>query len=79
MRNFEKDEIEMAERRKKMLAVGFRLFSGKTIEDVSMQEIAKACGLGVATLDRYFRTKQSLVIAVAVKLWEQYYIEVEKI
>ena len=78
MRNLEKDEIEMAGRREKMLSVGFRLFSEKTIEDVSMQEVAKACGLGVATLYRYFRTKQALVIAIAVKLWKQYYIEVEK-
>ena len=31
MRNLEKDEIEMAKKRARMLAVGFRIFSEKTI------------------------------------------------
>lgn len=34
MRDIKKDEIEMAMRREKMLEVGFRVFSERSIEDV---------------------------------------------
>ena len=78
MRNLEKDAKEMAERREKMLSEGFRIFSQKSIEVVSMQEIAKACGLGVATVYRYFRTKPALVVAIGAKIWEKYAVKVEQ-
>ena len=54
MRNPEKDERMMAERRERMLSEGFRIFAEKGIEPVSMQEVAAACGLGIATLYRYY-------------------------
>ena len=72
MRNSKKDEIEMAERRVRMLETGFRIFSEKGIEAVSMQQIADACGLGIATVYRYFNTKLSLVLAVGARKWEEY-------
>ena len=72
MRNLEKDEIEMAARREAMLSEGFRLFAQKGIEAVSMQEVADACKVGVATLYRYYNTKLSLVIAIGVRQWEDY-------
>lgn len=78
MRNLEKDEIEMTARRETMLSEGFRLFSEKGIEAVPMQEIAKACGLGIATLYRYYNTKLSLVIAIGTRKWEQFGEYVEK-
>lgn len=78
MRNLEKDAREMAERRERMLSEGFRIFSQKSIEVVTMQEIAKASGLGVATVYRYFRTKATLVIAIGAKIWKDYAVEVEK-
>ena len=78
MRNLEKDAREMAERRERMLSEGFRIFSQKSIEVVTMQEIAKASGLGVATVYRYFRTKAALVIAIGAKIWKDYAVEVEK-
>lgn len=72
MRNTEKDEIEMAAKREAMLTEGFRLFSENGIEPVSMQQVADACGVGVATLYRYFNTKLLLVIAIGTKKWEEY-------
>ncbi len=72
MRNIEKDEIEMAARREAMIAEGFRLFSEKGIEPVSMQEIANACSVGIATLYRYYSTKLALVIAIGTKKWEEF-------
>ena len=77
MRNAEKDEIEMAERRELMLNTGFRIFAEKGIEAVSMQEVANACGLGIATLYRYFSTKLAFVIAVGAKKWEEYFEVIE--
>lgn len=78
MRNLEKDEIEMAARREVMLKEGFRLFAEKGIEAVTMQEVAKACDLGIATLYRYFNTKLVFVIAVGAKKWTEYFDEIEE-
>ena len=72
MRNAEKDEMEMAARRDAMLAAGFRLFAEKGIEPVPMQEVANACGVGVATLYRYYNTKLELVIDIGTRQWEDY-------
>lgn len=72
MRNTAKDELEMTTRREAMLCEGFRLFSERGIEAVSMQEVAKACGLGIATLYRYYNTKLALVIAIGVRRWQEY-------
>jgi Transcriptional regulator len=72
MRNLEKDEIEMAARRELMLKEGFRVFAEKGIDAVSMQQVADACGLGVATLYRYFNTKLALVLAIGTRKWEEY-------
>lgn len=72
MRNIEKDGIEMAARREAMLREGFRLFSQKGVESVSMQEVAKECGVGVATVYRYYSTKLALVIAIGTRKWEEF-------
>lgn len=78
MRDVKKDEIEMAERREKMLETGFRIFSEHSIEAVPMQKIAEACGLGYATLYRYFNSKLTFAIAIAAKKWDEFYAAVEE-
>ena len=72
MRNVEKDELEMGLRRETMLQEGFRLFAEKGIEAVPMQEVANACGVGVATLYRYYNTKLDLVLAIGTRKWAEY-------
>ena len=72
MRNVAKDEIEMTARREAMLREGFRLFSKKGIEPVTMQEVANACGVGIATLYRYYNAKPLLVVDIATKKWEEF-------
>ena len=62
----------MAARRETMLREGFRLFSEKGIEQVTMQEVANACGIGIATLYRYFSTKTALTVAIATQKWQAY-------
>ena len=79
MRNREKDELEMAERRNTILREGFRLFESKGIETTGMQEIADACHLGIATLYRYYRNKLDLVIDIGTRQWEQYFVHIANI
>ena len=78
MHNLENENVEMTARREKMLVAGFRVLSKKSIEVVSMEEIAKVCGLGVATLYRYFGTKAALTIAIGAKIWKEYAVTVEE-
>ena len=78
MRNAEKDELEMAAKREAMINEGFRLFSEKGIENVSMQDVADACGIGIATLYRYYKTKLDLVIDIGAYKWKEYGEYVQK-
>lgn len=77
MRNTERDDIEMTARRERFLDEGFRIFAERGIETALMQDVAKASGCGIATLYRYFTVKQTFVIAVAARKWDQYFTEVE--
>ena len=79
MRNKEKDELEMAERRNAILREGFRLFEANGIEPTRMQEIADACHLGIATLYRYYRNKLDLVIDIGTRQWQDYFSYVTRI
>ena len=79
MRNLEKDELEMAERRERMLSAGFRLFAERSIEAVTMQEVANAAGIGIATLYRYYNTKLALVLAIGTGKWEEYTEEIQRL
>ena len=50
MRNREKDAAEKAERRERLLEAGFRLFAARSIEAVTLTEIAAEAGVGRAGL-----------------------------
>ena len=47
------------------------LFRENGIDSVKMTEVARRAKIGVASLYRYFDTKEQLVIACAVQMWEQ--------
>ena len=47
--------------RTKILEAGFRIFAEKTIEKVTMTDVAEAAGVGVATVYRYYKTKPELM------------------
>jgi AcrR family transcriptional regulator len=79
MRNKEKDELEMSERRNTILREGFRLFEDKGIETTGMQEIADACHLGIATLYRYYKNKLDLVIDIGARQWQEYSVQAMKV
>ena len=72
MRNQEKDALEMAAKRERILKCGFRIFSERTIEKVSMKDVADAADVGIATLYRYYKTKQELVLAIGTMMWDSF-------
>lgn len=56
-----------------VLDTAFELFSQRSIEAVSMSDVAEAANIGVATIYRYFGTKRMMVEHAATKQWEDYF------
>ena len=54
----------------KILSAAYELFSKRGIEDVAMTDIADRSKIGVASLYRYFETKEILVVKTATQAWE---------
>ena len=52
--------------------------SARTIEAVTLQQIADEAKIGIATLYRYFKAKPDLVLEIGTNIWKRYYVEVEK-
>ncbi|MCQ2573766.1 MAG: TetR/AcrR family transcriptional regulator [Treponema sp.] len=59
------------ERYKYAVNVASGLFLERGIEAVKMTDIAENCGIGVASLYRYFETKTEIVIRSGIILWEK--------
>ena len=66
-----KDLVRTEATRNTFLEKSYELFSQRTIESVTMSEIAKASGYKDMTLYRYFQSKPILVVAVAAQKWNQ--------
>ncbi len=64
---------EMKIRRNTFLEKGFELFSEKSIESVTLQDVAKASGAGVATLYRYFSSKPGFLVEMAAWKWDGFF------
>lgn len=77
-RNSEKDAVEMAAKNQRILENGFRIFAENNIEKVTMLEVAKAAGISVASLYRYYSTKPRLVMAIGTWAWDRYAKEDER-
>ena len=77
-RNIERDEKEAMRRKEQLMEAGFRLFSQYGIENVSLQRVADAAEVGVATLYNYYQTKVKLVIAISGKIWGDLWKERKK-
>ena len=52
-----------------IIECSFGLFSENGIENISMNDIANEAKIGVASLYRYFQTKEELAIEVAIYAW----------
>jgi len=68
-RNVARDELFERERRGRIIEVGFRLFSEKTIESVSLEQVAVEAKAGIATLYSYYQNKVNLVVAISAAKW----------
>jgi len=68
-RNVERDAIQEQKRRERLLASGFKLFSEKGIENVTLQSVADDAGVGIATLYNYYQNKVNLVTAISANMW----------
>lgn len=73
MRGTGKEAKMMEQKRQRILETGFELFSSRSIESVTMPEVAKASGVGRATLYRYFLNKTDLVIAISTWKTKEFY------
>lgn len=71
-RSPERDAQKVATTKRKLLQAAFRLFADRTIEAVTMTEVAEAAGYSVATVYRYYKSKPVLVVETATRVWEQY-------
>lgn len=71
----ERDEQKSA-RIDRILAAAFKLFSSAGIEPVAMTDIAKKAEIGVASLYRYFSTKDEIAIRTAIWAWEEQISEI---
>ena len=66
------DARRKAATRQKIIETGFKIFCEKTIDATSIQEIADAAGIGIATVFRHFSTKTALVADISTWIWNQY-------
>lgn len=61
---------QKSDRRKHIVSNALHVFFDIGIEQATMNEVAAASRVGVATVFRYFETKKQLVIEAAQLLWE---------
>lgn len=66
----EKDEFKNI-RKNRIFSSAFELFSLKGIDTIAMTDIAKKAEIGVASLYRYFETKEEIAIRTAIWIWEK--------
>ncbi|MBQ1832718.1 MAG: TetR/AcrR family transcriptional regulator [Treponema sp.] len=63
-------EEQRAVRIREIVECSFGLFADQGIESITMNEIARQSEIGVASLYRYFTTKEELVIEAAIYAWK---------
>ena len=73
MHNIERDAATTAQKQRKLMETGYRLFSERTIEAVSMNEVAQESGVGIATMYRYYENKLDFLVAISTWKWEEYW------
>lgn len=75
MRRETKKQADMLLTRKGFLEKGFELFSRKSIETVSLEDVAAASGHGIATLYRYFGSKSHFLVEISQWKWRDFFQE----
>ena len=62
-------EKQQADTRRRIVEQAFELILARGVEEVKMTDIAGAVDIGVATLYRWFGTKDRLVLQAGIHLW----------
>ncbi len=62
----------MAAKNQRILESGFLIFAEKGIEKVTMNDIAEAAEIGIASLYRYYPSKPAVVLAVGAWVWDEF-------
>ena len=70
--NLELNALQKEVTRQRILEAGFRIFAEKSIDKVTMNDVAEAAGIGVATVYRYYSNKTLLALGVSGWAWEKY-------
>jgi AcrR family transcriptional regulator len=55
--------LDVIERRRQLVALGTQLFSSRTYDDVSIDEVARTAGISKGLLYHYFPTKRDFYVA----------------
>jgi AcrR family transcriptional regulator len=63
--------LDVEERRKRLVALGMELFSERTYDDVSIDELAQAAGISKGLLYHYFPTKRDFYVATVREAAQQ--------
>jgi len=66
----DKDSIK-AQRMNRIMEAAFNLFSEKGIDTITMNDIAQKAEIGVASLYRYYETKEQIAIKTTIWAWEK--------
>ncbi|WP_166462400.1 TetR/AcrR family transcriptional regulator [Psychrobacillus vulpis] len=74
-----KREQQRQQRRQNIIGIAKDLFLEKGVQNIQMQDVATAAGIGIATLFRYFPKKEYLMIAATNAITEEMAKEVGKI
>lgn len=70
----EKEELK-SQRKNRILTASHKLFSEKGIDTIAMTDIAKEAEIGVASLYRYYSTKDEIAIQSAIWAWNKQKID----
>ena len=66
-----RERLGVEERRRRLVALGMELFSERTYDDVSIDELAQAAGISKGLLYHYFPTKRDFYVATVREAAQQ--------
>lgn len=67
----QRERLDVEERRRRLVALGVELFSERTYDDVSIDELAQAAGISKGLLYHYFPTKRDFYVATVREAAQQ--------
>ena len=67
----EEKEDAKTERKRRILSSAFELFSERGIDSIAITDIANKAEIGVASIYRYYETKEQIAINTAIWAWRE--------